>query len=66
MRYFVELATSGLHKANRAKRQQYSTFGVVVVVEDCFLDDEEPLPTMVVSTLLCDTVDSNDSDVLPF
>lgn len=65
MQYFVELAASGLHKANRAKRQQYSTFGVVVV-EDCFLDDEEPLPTMVVSKLLCDTVDSNDSDVLPF
>ena len=65
MRYFVELATSGLHKANRAKRQQASTSDVVIV-EDCFLDDGEPLPTMVVSKLLCDTVDSNDSDVLPF
>lgn len=65
MQYFVELAACGLHKANRAKRQQYSTSDVVIV-EDCFLDDEEPLPTMVVSKLLCDTVNSNDSDVLPF
>ena len=65
MRYFVELAASGLHRANRAKRQQYATSDAVIV-EDCFLDDEEPLPTMVVSKLLCDTADSNDSDVLPF
>ena len=65
MRYFVELAASGLYKANRAKRQQYSTPDAVIV-EDCFLDDEEPLPTMVVSELLCATVESNDSDVLPF
>lgn len=65
MRYFVELAASGLHKANRAKRQQYSTSDVVIV-EDCFLDDEGPLPKLVVSKLLCNTVNSNDSDVLPF
>ena len=65
MRYFVELAASGLHKANRTKRQQYSTPSVVIV-EDCFLDDGEPLPSLVVSKLLCDAVDSNDSDVLPF
>ena len=65
MQYLVALAASGLHKANRAKRQQ-SPISDVVIVEDCFLDDGEPLPTMVVSKLLLDTVDSNDSDVLPF